>query len=181
MHTTAILKNETPNRRLKSLAVLNPIQQLLATSIVALLAISATPASHAQAIKNGGFESGDLSNWDTTVVFDGGVTTAEAYGGSYSLELDAVDIVFQRVTSLKRFTSLTFMAKAADELTGIAIATVYHPGGSLDTISFGAMLSADDWTAIELPLDSTKPVIKVLFGLGESTPIFLDHIALVGP
>ena len=178
-----MLNHETPRRSTKGFLVLKPVKRFQAASIGALLAVAATLSAHALPINNGGFETGGLAGWSTTAVFNGGVTSAEAYSGSYSLEMDAVDIVYQDLTTLKRFGRLTFKAKAdAPITTGVAYATVDYADGSSSEVMFGGgCLSSGDWTAFELALDSTKRVIRVSFSVGESTPIYIDNVALIGP
>lgn len=172
MNTNKIHGNKPHNLCGKSLTAL----------ITVLVAASATISAHAALpIKNGGFETGDLTGWTITPAFDGGVTSAEAYRGSYSLELDAVDVVFQEVTAVKHFSALSFMAKAENPgRTGVALARVYYHDGDYDEVTFGsADLASGDWESIGVSLDSTKRVVLVEIGLGESYPIYIDAVALI--
>lgn len=180
MNTTQMINNKTSHRCLKLLVAYHPVTRLLAVSILGLLAVSATFHAQALPIKNGGFETGDLTGWEAFPA--GVVTSAEAYGGSFSLELDPGCIVYQELDTLKRFGELEFYAKADDRLTDdTAAAFVVYRDGSSIGVEFGATLSDTHWTKVTFRLDNTKRVSGVLIWTTKSTPtpIYIDHVGLL--
>jgi hypothetical protein len=187
---------KTSNRCMKFRVAFHPLQRWLALTAIGLLTISATFRVHALPIKNGGFETGDLTGWGTIGGLDGGVTTAEAFRGSYSLELAPADIVYQELEISKCFETLEFSAKADDSFwtmtedasTAIlANAIVQYSDGALDIFEFGALLvsedydpTSDNWKKFSFALDSAKSVARVFFvaGIHNPVPIYIDHIGL---
>lgn len=151
--------------------------QLLSTLPLAL-----TAALLLGPIRNPGFESGDLSHWSTSATFDGAVTGDESHSGDYSLRMEAMDLVYQDLAgeAERRYARLEFHALAEEAWsTGPAYATVYYLDGSSRSFSFGgSALGSGTWTRFELRLARRKRVDKVAFSLGESTPIYVDDVAL---
>jgi len=117
-------------------------------------------------------------------VFGGGVTSAEAHTGSYSLLMESVDFVSQDLIKAdeKSYRFLEFCAKADEPWsTGPAYATVYYVGGLSQSLNFGgSSLSSGTWTNFKLRLRRVRKVDKVAFSVGESTPIYIDDVALMG-
>ena len=226
MNTTRILNNKISNRCMKFRVAFDPVKRLLALSVIGVLAVFATFRANAAATgtappttptppatgtvptptlslpMNGDFETGDLSFWTTFAGFDGGVTSAEAFRGSYSLELDPSDIVFQELGTPRRFEVLEFCAKVDDQFWAmtedpdtdiIANAMVQYSDGSWRMLEFGTDLSSDDYATtsygehwrkgLSLPLDSTKQVVRVYFiaGCSNPAPIYIDHVRLLYP
>ena len=144
-----------------------------------------TPPSTAFAgpfIWNGGFELGALTYWSTTGTFDGGVTSAEAHTGGYSLEMGSMDFVQQSLTTKRSGPGrrLEFWAKASEPiLTGPAYATVsYADGTSTSRMFGGTSLASGDWTHFQMVLHRRKDVVEVEFSVGESSPIYVDDVVL---
>ena len=131
-------------------------------------------------IRNGGFETGDLSSWSTTSAFDGEVTSAEAHSGTYSLRMDAVDSVSQSLFLKPKVQELRFWAKADVPITtGPAYATLYFTDGTSRSKSFGGgALASGDWTNFKLAVFMSKAVEKVEFSVGESTSIYIDDVSM---
>src|ERR1041385_6692313 len=100
--------------------------------------------SHALPLVNGGFETGDLTGWSVMpAVFDGGVTSADAYAGVYCLELGPVDIVYQDLAFPDSYGALKFQAKSVETLSyGNRYAKVYWDDGTSRTLSFSGGLSS---------------------------------------
>ena len=150
---------------------------LLVGSAFACLAAS---ASAGNLLVNGGFETGDLTGWLTTLATDGAVTSAEAHDGTYSMEMLAVDFIYQEFAPADKLhaKSLRFWAKG-DVLAGPAYAIVYYRDGTSDQLFFGgASLSSGDWTEFFLTLKPKKVVIEALIETGETTPIYVDDVRL---
>lgn len=137
-------------------------------------------AAAANLIVNGGFETGDLTGWLMTIGTTGAVTSTEAHDGTYSMEMQAVDIIYQEFAAADKLhaKSLQFWAKG-DIFAGPAYATVYYRDGTSDQLSFGgASLSSGDWTEFILMVKRKKVVVEVLIETGETTPIYVDDVRL---
>jgi hypothetical protein len=131
-------------------------------------------------LANAGFETGDLTGWSWTTVPDGDVTNTEANAGTYSMEMHAVDVIFQRFHPVDNLhaKSLRLWAKSNNVATGPAYATVYYLDRTSDQLSFGGALLSSTWTQFILNLTPRKVVTKFEIAMGEGDPIFVDDVQL---
>ena len=177
MKSEEILENETSNQAIRRPATLNRVKRLLAASIIA---VSAALGAHALPIKNGGFETGDLTGWTADSLWsDVGAIPYEAYAGSYSLNLGPEASVYQEITTLKRFGTLRFKAKGLTVSGTSAYAVVEYGDGSSSELEFNDLLSWA-WETFELDLDSSKRIDRVWFESRDGgSLIYIDNVALL--
>jgi len=138
-----------------------------------------------QLIRNGGFETGTLlPGWRQTpgsAAFDGSVTDTTSASGSYCLELRSMDFVEQTFTAVvARATGpLTFRIKAASALTaGPFFVRVEYTDGTAEVPFLGSARTR--WTAKSFSVDGVKRLKRIQFGTGETGPLYVDDVSLVG-
>lgn len=163
----------------------NRLRALLAVAAAAGTVLLAPVRANASApevnlIVNGGFETGSLAGWSSTGTLDGFVTSAEAHNGTYSMEMEAVDIIYQDFDPAARLRAkrLQFWAMLDREFAGPAYAIVYYHDGTSDSILFNSVTTTE-WTEFSLPLHRKKIVVEVLIEIGESEPIYVDDVRLI--
>lgn len=180
MKAKEIFENETPNQRNWIQAASKLIKRSSTSAALAVLALAAAGTANALPIKNGGFETGDLTGWST---LRGSVTSDDAYSGSYCLELDVVDSAWQYVTNREHFGSLRLKAKAACDHTDLFLLHVivtYHNGTADYYDLCESTLAFGEWQDFECALNSNGRVDGVTI-IAADLPVYIDNVALLKP
>ena len=153
---------------------------LLVLAACSLMAAS-EPIEAANLLVNSGFETGNLHGWSVSPTTNGAVTTAQAHNGTYSMEMQAVDFIYQTFTKGDKVHAklLRLYAKAASYVGGPADAKVTYADGTVRSVSLKAATSAG-WTKFTIGLDPGKEAItEVRIELGETPSIYVDDVQLI--
>ena len=137
-------------------------------------------AQSSELIKNGGFETGDLTSW-TVNMGSAGVTESEAHTGSYCVGLEGMTILSQGFQpALPPPGNLTFWAKRYPEgyYNDLDLIAIYQDGTN---DSFSLSLPDTEWTYYSLKINTTKLLNQIDIITSEQdvgTPMLFDDISV---
>jgi len=156
---------------------------LLPLLIVATALMVNSALADSELIVNGGFETGDLTDWDFAY-FDptSGVTNERAHSGTYSLRLKSVDWVWQTFSPAVSTTGdLTLWAERNPSMTAAFEVKITYSDGS-DWLSGFINPGVDMWGQYTFPVDNTKQVTEIMIITYEQDgSLYVDDVSLSGP
>lgn len=130
--------------------------------------------------KNGGFETGDLTDWTVTGTV---ISTTQKHAGTYSAKMTAIshaltqNIAYIPVDNLSAFEFWYYSATAG---SGGAVGMTYTVTYSDATTTAGTvdLTVYDTWTKVDLlsSLTATKTIIKFKLVDVDSTELYIDDV-----
>lgn len=147
--------------------------------VATVLACGSTWTFAQNSLTNSGFESGNLTGWNSG---SGGViTTAQAHGGTYSLAAFGTDYVSQSfaAVSVSDIDELSFWVKRTDGPLNL-FSFRYSDGTSGSTL-IDAFGESNDWMKFDVQplLDVSKSLVGIQVYGTTSGPAYLDDLKLV--
>jgi len=137
-------------------------------------------AQSSEIIRNGGFETGDLTSW-TVNMGSAAVTESEAHTGSYCAGLEGMTILSQGFQpAMPPPGNLTFWAKRYPEgyYNDLDLIAIYQDGTN---DSFSLSLPDTVWTYYSLKINATKLLNQIDIITSEQdvgTPMLFDDISI---
>nr|QNO52142.1 hypothetical protein MDNCFBIC_00012 [Methanosarcinales archaeon ANME-1 ERB6] len=166
--------------------MIKTIRMLALFSLLISVVISVTPSAlAAERIVNGGFETGDLSNWNTATGF---ITDGYHHSGSYgtALYFASIDQTFDPAVTATRDLTFYWHERFASGPNGYLKVWIRYEGEDwVETTKTGVVVndgvSPSTWFKYTATVDTTKAITGVRIGRIAEGEGYIDDVSLSTP